>query len=122
MYDCQEKGLAKYFWSDEKCRDKVYSIKPDVEMRDNHIMGVAVIKMTKPLNEEELESLKDYVSGQFSDGWGESFEQHEIQVSGRDIYVHFWDCNNYFIHTEDEQQKYEMNQGQDMYGMQGMEM
>ena len=43
-------------------------------------------------------------------------------MSGRDIYVHFWNCDNYFIHTEDEQKKYEMNQGQDMSEMQGMEM
>ena len=120
--DCGERGLAEYFWDDDKCRNKVYSIKPDVEIRDNQIMGVAVIKMTKPLFEEELESLKDYVTGQFSDGWGESFEQHEIEVGDGEIYVHFWNSMNYYIHTEAEQQEYEMNFSEPVQGMQEMNM
>ena len=120
--DCGERGLAEYFWGDDKCRNKVYSIKPDVEVRNNRIMGVAVIKMTKPLLEEELESLKDYVSGQFSDGWGEGFEQHEIEVGNGEIYVHFWNSENYYIHTEEEQQSYEMNGGEPVQGMQEMKM
>ena len=120
--DCGERGLAEYFWDDDKCRNKVYSIKPDVEVRNNRIMGVAVIKMTKPLFEEELESLKDYISGQFSDGWGEGFEQHEIEVSDGEIYVHFWTSENYYIHTEEEQQSYEMNGGEPVQGMQEMKM
>ena len=122
MYDCGDRGLAEYFWDDDKCRNKVYSIKPDVEIRDNQIMGVAVIKMTKPLFEEELESLKDYVTGQFSDGWGEGFEQYEIEVGDGEIYVHFWNSENYYIHTEEEQQSYEMNGSEPVQGMQGMKM
>ena len=120
--ECGERGLAKYFWDDDKCRNKVYSIKPDVEIRNNQIMGVAVIKMTKPLFEEELESLKDYVTGQFSDGWGEGFEQHEIAVGDGEIYVHFWNSMNYYIHTEAEQQEYEMNFSEPVHGMQEMNM
>lgn len=120
--DCGDRGLAEYFRDDDKCRNKVYSIKPDVEMRNNHIMGVAVIKMTKPLFEEELESLKDFVSGQFSDGWGEGFEQHEIEVSDGEIYVHFWSYENYYIHTEEEQQEYEMNSQNQTQSMQEMSM
>ena len=120
--DCDERGLAEYFWEDDKCRNKVYSIKPDVEVRNNRIMGVAVIKMTKPLIEEELELLKDYVSGQFSDGWGEGFEQHEIEVGNGEIYVHFWNSENYYIHTEEEQQSYEMAEYEPAQGMQGMDM
>ena len=120
--DCGERGLAEYFWDDDKCRNKVYSIKPDVEVRNNRIMGVAVIKMTKPLFEEELESLKDYVSGQFSDGWGEGFEQHEIEVGDGEIYVHFWSSENFYIHTEEEQQSYEMNGSEPVHGMQEMKM
>lgn len=84
-------------------------------------MGVAVIKMTKPLTKTEIDDLKDYVTGQFSDGWGESFEQHEIQVSGGEIYVHFWDSEEYYIKTEEEMEQTQMqtmNEG--IQGMQGM--
>lgn len=111
-----ERGLAKYFGKNNISRNKVYSIKPDVERVKDTMMGVAVIKITKPLTETEIEDLKDYVTGQFADGWGESFEQHEIQVDGTEIYVHFWDSNEYYIKTEEEM---DMNVEQDM-GMQGM--
>lgn len=111
------RGLAKYFWSDDKCRNKVYSIKPDVEFVNDMIMGVAVIKITNPLSNEELDSLKDYVTGQFSDGWGESFEQHEIQTYGGEIYIHFWNSEDYYIKTEDE-----LSAPEQQSGMQGMSM
>ena len=103
LSDCRERGLAKYFWRDEKCREKVYSIKPDIERVNDKVMGVAVIKLTKPLNDTELKSLKDYVTGQYSDGWGEGFEQHEIYSNGNEIYVHFWNDTDFYIHTEEEQ-------------------
>lgn len=117
-----ERGLAKYLDTDNKCKNKVYSIKPDIERVENTLMGVAVIKMTKPLSETEIDDLKEYVTGQFSDGWGESFEQHEIQVSGGEIYVHFWNSEEFYIKTEEEmEQTQTMNEGiQGMSGMQGM--
>lgn len=100
-----ERGLAEYFGKDNISRNKVYSIKPDVEMVRDTMMGVAVIKMTKPLTQSEIDDLKDYVTGQFSDGWGESFEQREIQVSGGEIYVHFWDSEEYYINTDEEMEQ-----------------
>ncbi len=116
-----ERGLARYFGKDNISRNKVYSIKPDVEMVRDTMMGVAVIKMTKPLTQTEIDDLKDYVTGQFSDGWGESFEQREIQVSGGEIYVHFWDSEEYYINTDEEmEQMLEQNLNGGMQGMQGM--
>ena len=116
-----ERGLASYFGKDNISRNKVYSIKPDVEMVRDTMMGVVAIKMTKPLTQTEIDDLKDYVTGQFSDGWGESFEQHEIQVSGGQIYVHFWDSEEYYINTDEEmEQMLEQNMNEGMQGMQGM--
>ena len=116
-----ERGLARYFGKDNISRNKVYSIKPDVEMVRDTMMGVAVIKMTKPLTQTEIDDLKDYVTGQFSDGWGESFEQREIQVSGGEIYVHFWDSEEYYINTDEEmEQMLEQNLNEGIQGLQGM--
>lgn len=116
-----DRGLAKYLADNDKCKSKVYSIKPDIEFVNGVMMGVAVIKMTKPLNQEEIESLKDYVTGQYSDGFGEGFEQHEIYVSDGEIYVHFWDYENYYIKTDEEMNE-NISEDFGMQGMSGMQM
>ena len=68
-----------------------------------------------------MDANKGEVSGQFSDGWGESFEQRAIQVSGGEIYVHFWDTEEYYINTDEEmEQMLEENLNQGMQGIQGM--
>ena len=40
--------------------------------------------------EEEIEALKDGISGQNSDGFGEGFEQRPIETDEGDMYVSFW--------------------------------
>lgn len=121
----EKRGLAEYISKKNICQKKVYSIKPDVERVNDVMMGVVAIKMTEPLSQGEIDDLKDYITGQFSDGWGESFEQQAIQVDGNQIYVHFWNSEEYFIKTEEEmmseqEQEFEMEGMQGMQGMSGM--
>ena len=84
-------NLMPYF--DEKrnlrVKEKVISAIPSVEIRDGKLMGCTTVKLRGPLTEPEMQDLQDYLKGQFSDGWGESFEQQEIQTSDGVLYVHF---------------------------------
>ena len=70
-------------------RKKVLSAVPTVEIRDGELMGCTTVKLKEPLTEAEMQDLQDYLKGQFSDGWGEDFEQQEIQTGDGVLYVHF---------------------------------
>lgn len=69
--------------------EKVLSAVPTVEIRDGELMGCTTVKLKELLTEPEMQDLQDYLKGQFSDGWGEGFEQQEIQTRDGVLYVHF---------------------------------
>ena len=87
-------NLMPYF--DEKrnlrVKEKVISAIPSVEIRDGKLMGCTTVKLRGPLTEPEMQDLQDYLKGQFSDGWGEGFEQQEIQTADGVLFVHFWEA------------------------------
>ena len=70
-------------------KEKVLSAIPSVEIRGDELMGCTTVKLREPLTEPEMQDLQDYLKGQFSDGWGEGFEQQEIQTGDGVLYVHF---------------------------------
>ena len=47
------------------------------------------------MNEGEQAVLCDYISGQYSDGWGEGFEQRDIRVEDGTLAVHFWQDHDF---------------------------
>jgi hypothetical protein len=52
--------------------------------------------------EKKSEKIKDNITGQASDGWAEGFEQREISTEMGDIYISFWNSDNWFIKTAEE--------------------
>ena len=82
--------LMQYYHEDDSVRRKVVSAVPSVEIRGQKLCGCLTVELREPLNEGEQAALCDYVSGQYSDGWGEGVEQREIEVEDGKLYVHFW--------------------------------
>ena len=112
-----ERGLAEYLDDTQSIKKKVYSLKPTVEIHNDVLQGIMVARITESLTDNELSDLKEYCTGQLADGWGESFEQHEISVSDGEIYVHFWNSEDYYIKTDEE-----LFAPEQQSGMQGMSM
>ena len=66
-------------------------------------MGCTTVKLRESLTESEMEELQEYLKGQFSDGWGEGFEQQEIQTSDGILNVHFWNAEHFTFEVEQVQ-------------------
>ena len=97
-----ERGLMHWYGKQDSLDAKVRSAVFTAEARNGQLCGVAECQVIGRLSPEELTSLKDYLSGQASDGWGEGFQQREIQVDGGELYVHLWQSEGWSIQTEAE--------------------
>ena len=53
-------------------------------------MRLCIVELKQELSERDWNLLLSYISGQYSDGWGEGFEQRDIPVADGILNVHFW--------------------------------
>lgn len=83
-------NLMDYFHGSPPIKGKVESAIVSVENVDGILYGCTTLRLKEFLESEELHELCEYITGQYSDGWGEGFEQRDIQVDDGTLNVHFW--------------------------------
>ena len=104
---------------------KLHSTKITTEWHDNTLYGLCTATVEDDWTDSDTAELKEYLSSQYADGWGEGFEQREItsftewETSEEydeeadeyyesewqvryDVYVSFWQSENFRIMTEAE--------------------
>lgn len=110
------KNMAAYYH--EAGADKLLLADWGFEVMDDELYGKVDIRLTEPMTEEEENELRDWISGQNSDGLGEGFEQRKISTDRGDLYLSFWDSGvEYFIKDEAEMDEYLGHSGQQFRGM-----
>lgn len=103
MPEESERGIMHWYHEDDSVHTKVSSVNFTVEKREGQLWGVAECRVLGSLTPGEMDTLKDYIAGQASDGWGEGFEQRKIDTDDGDMYVHLWSWDDdWSILTEEE--------------------
>ena len=117
-----EVNMAEYFHGNNGVSEKLRSAEWDFERRNGELYGCITVLTAGPLTEDEEQDLKDWISGQNSDGLGEGFEQQEIYFDGTRyggfMYVSLWNYgDDYYFDNETEFENRLANQGMTMGGM-----
>ena len=101
--EASERGLMAYYDKDDSVNKKVLSWFFTAEVRDGRLWGVAECRVQGTLTPEETQRLINDIGGQAGDGFGESFEQREIQAGdGLAIYAHLYQTKDWTIMAEQD--------------------
>lgn len=99
--------MAQFFNRSKSAKEKLASIVWSVDEVDGKLYGRVNVRLKEPLTEEETEILKEWISGQNSDGLGEGFEQRAVEIEEGDLYVSFWHSgDDYFVYSQEEMDAY----------------
>lgn len=118
--DFANRGLMAFYMDQDSVGEKVLDLNFAFEKIDGEHYGVAICHFEEDLNPAELETLKEFVTGQAADGLGEGFEQREFKVDDIEVSVSFWNSEDWYLKTSEEMGFEPPEQCQDFGGMGGM--
>lgn len=95
-------NLMDYFDGTPSIKEKVTSAVVSVKEAEGVLYGCTTLELTEFLDKAELTELCDYITGQYSDGWGEGFEQRDIEVDGGTLNVHFWQWDGFCFKEQEK--------------------
>ena len=100
----EHRGLMVYFDDNPAVSEKVFSAIPSIREIDGELMGVFECQITDNLSDNELNDLRNHLTGQCSDGFFEGMEQHPIKTADYgEIYVSFWNSeDSWALQTAEE--------------------
>lgn len=95
-------NLMEYFSGSDTVKRKVESAVISIKKIDGVLYGCTTLKLRESLDEKEWSELKEYMEGQYSDGWGEHIGRREIPIDGGTLYLQFWQYYDFhFFHKEE---------------------
>lgn len=83
-------NLMKYFCGSPVLVEKVKSAVISVKERDGVLYGCTTLLLKDFLEPEEKAELYEEIMGSYSEGWGEDFLQHPLEVKDGILYLHFY--------------------------------
>lgn len=95
--------LMTYFRGSMSVKEKVRQAVVSVKEVDGILYGCTELKLNEFLEEPELKELCEYITGQYSDGWGEGFEQRDIKVDGGHLNVYFYTDKNFHFQKKESE-------------------
>ena len=88
--DCQDE-FSEYIDEDDTFYGKVENGYMSFIVEDSVLYTITKYDVIEDLTDDEIEQLKDYTQGQWSDGIGEGFEQFPcVEENGNEIFVSPW--------------------------------
>ena len=98
-----ENDMATYYNKDDGVSEKLPSAVWSVELHGDKLFGRIDCSLKEALTAEETEALRDWLTGQCSDAFGEGFEQQPIDTMDGELFVSFWNSgDDYAMMTESE--------------------
>lgn len=105
-------NLMDYFDGSEAIKENVISAVVSVKEIDNVLYGCTTLQMKDTLDSKQMEELFGYITGQYSDGWGEGFEQRDIAVDGGTLNVHFYQFDKFYFKQMEHKENPEPSKSQ----------